>query len=392
MGQSTMKKGIIFTLLGATCWGLSGVLGEYLLNISKIDPVWIIANRLFFSGITMVAILLIKDKKNLVRVFSNKIDILKLLNFSFFGLLICQGTFFLTIKYTNAGMATVIQYIGPVIIMLYYCVIGRRWPLPREVIAIVVSLFGTVLIATHFDFSKLNISTLGLFWGLLSAFGLASYNIFSISLTTKYGVMPIMAWGLLFSGIVVYFLTGSYYIPNNFKLIDLICMSGVVLIGTIMSFSLYLEGVRLIGAVTGSITCSKNSDLSKISQYPIEVPVGAEIVTGSTRMKAGTAQKMILNMISTTLMIKLGKVFSGYMVDVKTSNQKLVERAKRIIMKTTGADYEIASSVLEKAGNDVKTAIAVILLDIDRDMATEKLKQYDNNVAKLIHEYSEKNI
>ena len=253
MGQSTMKKGIIFTLLGATCWGLSGVLGEYLLNISKIDPVWIIANRLFFSGIVMVAMLFLKDKNNLVRVFSDKKDILKLLNFSFFGLLICQGTFFLTIKYTNAGMATVIQYIGPVIIMLYYCVIGRRWPLPREVIAIVVSLFGTVLIATHFDFSKLNISTLGLFWGLLSALGLASYNIFSISLTQKYGVMPIMAWGLLFSGVVVYFLTGSYYIPDNFKFIDFICMSGVILIGTIMSFSLYLEGVRLIGAVTGSI-------------------------------------------------------------------------------------------------------------------------------------------
>lgn len=253
MGQSTMKKGIVFTLLGATCWGLSGVLGEYLLNVSKIDPVWIIANRLFFSGIAMVAILLIKDKHDLVRVFSNKIDILKLLNFSFFGLLICQGTFFLTIKHTNAGMATVIQYIGPVIIMLYYCVIGRRWPLPREVIAIVVSLFGTVLIATHFDFSKLNISTLGLFWGLLSAFGLASYNIFSISLTTKYGVMPIMAWGLLIAGVVVYFATGSNYVPDNFTLIDFICMSGVVIIGTILSFSLYLEGVRLIGAVTGSI-------------------------------------------------------------------------------------------------------------------------------------------
>lgn len=253
MGQSTMKKGIVFTLLGATCWGLSGVLGEYLLNISRIDPVWIIANRLFFSGIAMVAMLFLKDKHNLMRVFSNKIDILKLLNFSFFGLLICQGTFFLTIKYTNAGMATVIQYIGPVIIMLYYCIIGRRWPLPREVIAIVVSLFGTVLIATHFDFSKLNISTLGLFWGLLSAFGLASYNIFSISLTTKYGVMPIMAWGLLIAGVVVYFATGSNYIPDNFKLIDFICMSGVVIIGTILSFSLYLEGVRLIGAVTGSI-------------------------------------------------------------------------------------------------------------------------------------------
>ena len=111
-----------------------------------------------------------------------------------------------------------------------------------------------------------------------------------------------------------------------------------------------IEYANSIGAITGSITCSKSSDLSKVSQYPIEVPVGAEIITGSTRMKAGTAQKMILNMISTTIMIKLGKVFSGYMVDVKTSNQKLIERAKRIIMKTANCDYEKSSVALKKAG------------------------------------------
>ena len=147
-----------------------------------------------------------------------------------------------------------------------------------------------------------------------------------------------------------------------------------------------IEYANSIGAITGSITCSKSSDLSKVSQYPIEVPVGAEIVTGSTRMKAGTAQKMILNMISTTIMIKLGKVFSGYMVDVKTSNQKLIERAKRIIMKTANCDYEKASDALKKSGNDVKTAIVMILLDIDKNMAMEKLNQCDENVAKIIHE------
>ena len=149
-----------------------------------------------------------------------------------------------------------------------------------------------------------------------------------------------------------------------------------------------VEYANSIGAITGSITCSKNSDLSKVSQYPIEVPVGAEIVTGSTRMKAGTAQKMILNMISTTIMIKLGKVFSGYMVDVKTSNQKLIERAKRIITKTTNCDYEKASAILIEAGNDVKTAIVMILLNIDKEIATKKLEQYYGNVAKLIHKYS----
>ena len=253
MAKSTMRKGAILTLLGATCWGFSGVLGEYLLNISKIDSTWVIANRLFYAGIVLVIILFLKDKKNLINVFSDKKDILRLLNFSFFGLLICQGAYFLAIKYTNAGMATVLQYTGPVMIMTYYCVIGRRWPMAHEVIAIATSLFGTILMATHLDFSKLNISTLGLFWGLFSAIGLASYNISSISLTKKYGVMPIMAWGLLIAGSVVYFGTGSNYIPSNFSLMDFLCITGVIIVGTIMSFSLYLEGVRLIGAVTGSI-------------------------------------------------------------------------------------------------------------------------------------------
>ena len=253
MKLSTMQKGTLLTILGATCWGLSGVLGEYLLNISKLDSKWVISTRLFYSGLILVLILLFKNKDSLLKVFSDKKDILSLMNFSFLGLLICQGTYFLAIKYTNAGMATVIQFTGPVMIMAYYCFVNKRLPMPREVVAILASLFGVVLMATHLDFSKLNISTLGLFWGIFSAVGLASYNISSIRLTTKYGVMPIMAWGLLIAGVVVYVGTGSFYIPENFSFLDFLCMSGVILIGTIASFSLYLEGVRLIGAVMGSI-------------------------------------------------------------------------------------------------------------------------------------------
>lgn len=253
MKLNTMQKGAILTILGATCWGLSGVLGEYLLNVSKIDSKWVISTRLFYAGLILLLILYFKDREGLFKVFKDKKDTLRLMNFSFFGLLICQGTYFLAIKYTNAGMATVIQFTGPVMIMAYYCFLNKRLPMTREVIAMVASLFGVVLMATHLDFSKLNISTLGLFWGIFSAIGLASYNISSIRLTTKYGVMPIMAWGLLISGIVVYFGTGSFYIPAGFSLIDFICMSGVILIGTIASFSMYLEGIKLIGAVTGSI-------------------------------------------------------------------------------------------------------------------------------------------
>ncbi len=151
-----------------------------------------------------------------------------------------------------------------------------------------------------------------------------------------------------------------------------------------------IEYANSIGAITGSITCSQDSELSSVSRYPIEIIVGGEIVTGSTRMKAGTAQKMVLNMISTTFMIKYGKVFSGYMVDVKTSNSKLVERAKGIIMKTTGAAYEEAERALSESGNNVKVAIAMLLLKIRKNTAEKKLAEYKDNIARLIHEYADR--
>ena len=250
---STTSRGFILALFGATCWGLSGVLGEYMLNISKISPLWIITTRLFYSGLLMLILVLLKNKKDAFIIFKNKKDTLMLFNFSFLGLFICQSTYFMAIKYTNAGMATVLQYLGPVLIMMYYCLRKKRFPLLNEFLAIIFSLFGVVLMATHFDFSTLTISALGLFWGIFSAFGLASYNISSISLTKKYGASIVTAWGLFISGIVIYVVTGSFYLPSNFGFIDFICMLGVIVVGTIMSFTVYLEGVRLIGAVRGSI-------------------------------------------------------------------------------------------------------------------------------------------
>ena len=123
----------------------------------------------------------------------------------------------------------------------------------------------------------------------------------------------------------------------------------------------------------------------------LPVIVGPEIVTGSTRMKSGTAQKMILNMISTNLMIKLGKVFSGYMVDVKATNKKLIERAKYIIMETTNSTYENAERALIESGNDVKVAIVMLILLVDKKTAEKKLNNYKNNISKLIHDSTNDN-
>ena len=130
-----------------------------------------------------------------------------------------------------------------------------------------------------------------------------------------------------------------------------------------------------IGCNTVSIACSKNSEIGKSATVAIEVATGPEILTGSTRLKAGTAQKMILNMISTGSMVGVGKVYQNLMVDVQPTNEKLKVRSRNMVMEVTGCSSERADEVLTEAGGEVKTAIVMLLLDLDLDEAKKKLKE-----------------
>ena len=141
-----------------------------------------------------------------------------------------------------------------------------------------------------------------------------------------------------------------------------------------------------IGAATLSICCSPDSRIAEYSQIDLCVLVGPEVVTGSTRMKAGTAQKMILNMLSTGTMIKLGKVYGNLMVDVKSSNEKLKERARHIVMEATGCNRQAAINALTEANGQAKPAILIVLLHITAAEATARLDQCHGYISCVLKE------
>lgn len=147
-----------------------------------------------------------------------------------------------------------------------------------------------------------------------------------------------------------------------------------------------LDYANEIGASTASLSCNKEAEISKHATLPIEVDCGPEFLTGSTRLKSGTAQKLVLNMISTISMIGIGKVYNNLMVDVKPTNEKLVERSKRIIMAATEVDYPTAEKYFLEAEENVKLAIVMILTNSDRLTATEKLKAAHGFVKKTVEE------
>lgn len=148
-----------------------------------------------------------------------------------------------------------------------------------------------------------------------------------------------------------------------------------------------LGGIRYaqsVGASSISLACVSNSEIGKIADISIEAVVGEEVITGSTRMKSGSAQKMILNMLSTGAMIKLGKVYSNLMVDVRSTNAKLIERSRRMLMDATDCDYETAVHYLSAANGHVKSAIVMVLLSVDFVEATQLLEKYNGHIRQLL--------
>src|ERR1051325_5991392 len=161
---------------------------------------------------------------------------------------------------------------------------------------------------------------------------------------------------------------------------------GIAASGTTPYVRRALAHARSIGAATALVACSPPPDETRREADIVILPVtGPEVVTGSTRMKAGTATKLVLNTITTGAMIRLGKTFGNLMVDLRATNDKLVDRSHRIVMEIAGLDREAAQKVLQAAGGSVKTAIVMSLLGVAREEAEQKLAEHGGVIRRVVN-------
>ncbi|MGI6181805.1 MAG: EamA family transporter, partial [Agathobaculum sp.] len=165
----------------------------------------------------------------------------------------CQYTYFAAISYSNAGTATVLEYIAPVLVLLYLCVRSRRLPRMLELLCIALAVGGTFLLATHGDPSSMVLSEKALFWGLLAAVSLAMYTVQPVGLLERYGSMTVTAWGMILGGLALAALFQPWNIAVQIDRQVVIAMLIVVLIGSVLAFSIHLEGIRCVGPRKGSL-------------------------------------------------------------------------------------------------------------------------------------------
>jgi N-acetylmuramic acid 6-phosphate etherase len=174
-------------------------------------------------------------------------------------------------------------------------------------------------------------------------------------------------------------------IRQNVTNLDIVC--GLAASGRTPYVHGAIRKAREMGAVTLFVTTVSKSQADIDVDYMIDVPVGPEVIMGSTRMKSATAQKMVLNMLSTGAMIRLGKVYTNVMVDLQLTNKKLEERAKRIVMMLTGKEYNEASEYLKNADYHVKTALLMALTGLSKSEARESLEKNDGFIRRALMQF-----
>lgn len=162
------------------------------------------------------------------------------------------------------------------------------------------------------------------------------------------------------------------------------CVVGIAASGRTPYVMGAIEYARTVGALTIALTSNPNSILGKISDHALDIDSGPEFLAGSTRLKSGTAQKLVLNMISTVSMVRLGKTFGNLMVDLQVSNEKLADRAVRIIQTATGSTKIEASEALKASGHEVKVAILMLLLHVEPEVARERLQASSNRIREAL--------
>lgn len=254
--MNKIVKGRVYTLIGAVSWGLSGACGQYLMNDSSVSPIYLTALRMMIAGLVLTLFACWKQPKQFRKVVKSPKIMGRMLFFGIFGLMLCQLTYLFAIHSSNAGTATVLQYTCPILIVIYVSLKEKTVPTVMEFVAIFCALVGTFIIATHGNPFNLSISPTGLFWGIISAFTYALYTLLPGKLIHQWGSLIVTGLGLLSGGILFYIGSASWQYSVQWQPYTLFAFFGIIGVGTILAYTLYLEGVALIGAVQGSLLAS----------------------------------------------------------------------------------------------------------------------------------------
>lgn len=261
--------------MAALMWGISGACVQYLIQHRGINIEWLVTVRLLIAGSLLLAFAQSRPTINIWAIFKNRKDTIGIILFSLFGMLAVQYTYFAAISSSNAATATVLQYMGPAIIVCYMALKLRKRPTFIEVIAVLLTLSGTLLIVTHGSLQSLSLSGTALFWGILSAFTLASYALLPLDLLKRWDSAVVAGWGMLLGGIAFSFVHAPWKPVGQWDGLTFLMVTFIVFFASLIAFYIFMVSVKIIGPTYASLlSCTEPLSSTLLAVIWLKVPFG----------------------------------------------------------------------------------------------------------------------
>ncbi|SFC74490.1 EamA family transporter [Bacillus sp. UNCCL81] len=240
------RKGIVLVIIGAVFWGIGGTVAKKLFQQYQIDVDWLVTTRLLIAGLLLLAIQYFKkDRSQILGVWKNGKIAIQLIIFGVLGMLAVQYTYMASIKHGNAAVATLLQYLAPVMIILYLIVRKQTTLTSRDLLTVSLALIGSFLLLTNGSISQLSVPVLAIAWGVLSGIALAFYTLFAIPLLKQYDSLVIVGWAMIIGGFLLSFIHPPWQMDyKNLTLEAILYLVFIIIFGTMIAFWFYIESLQ----------------------------------------------------------------------------------------------------------------------------------------------------
>ncbi len=254
--QNSRVLGIALVLIGATLWGVSGTVAQFLFQEKGFSTEWLTVIRLLVAGVVLLSLAHLKEGTKVWAVWRSKNGAMSIILFGILGMLAVQYTYFAAIEHGNAATATILQYLAPAIITCYLSLRFRRLPSFTIILSVVIAIIGTFLLVTGGNLQSLSISGWAVFWGIASAFALSFYTLQPLRLLADWGAKIVVGWGMLIGGVTLSFIHPPWQVQGEWTLSSVVAVLFVIIFGTIIAFYFYLESTTYIAASKVSLLAS----------------------------------------------------------------------------------------------------------------------------------------
>ncbi|GIP23609.1 DMT family transporter [Paenibacillus sp. J22TS3] len=248
-------KGLFLVITGAIFWGIGGTVAKKLFQQYSIDVNWLVTTRLLIAGILLLTVQFFgKDRSQILGVWKNRRSAVQLLIFGLIGMLGVQYTYMVSIKSGNAAVATLLQYLAPVMIIIYLILSKKSVLTRKDVLTVLLVLIGCFLLLTNGSFSQLSVPLLAIIWGILSGAALAFYTLYAVRLLKQYDSLVIVGWAMIIGGSALSFIHPPWQMDfNSLTLEAYLLLVFVIIFGTMIAFWFYIESLQSLSPQESSL-------------------------------------------------------------------------------------------------------------------------------------------